>query len=103
MDDKDTNNIAVIANDLKWVKQTLNEMSAKLTGLPLALESEGRRITNLDNLVAGILKDITKQSLDHEKNTLFRNKWETILGVFKWLVPLLGLSNILMIIRELIK
>lgn len=92
-------NIAVIANDIKWIKKTLNEMSTQLSGIPLALESQGRRIDSVENKVLAVVSDLMLMKKDLVLNTKFRTESKTVLSLTRWIIAALGLGNIFMFIK----
>lgn len=91
--------IAVIANDIKWIKKTLGDISTQLKGIPIALENLSRRVDGVESRLNNHIEDAEGVMEEHRANVLFRQDTQALLRFFKYVVPLIGVSNIALIMQ----
>lgn len=109
MDKSEKTDIAVIKNDVDWIKKTISEkfreLGTRLDGIPMAIESINKRIDSNDKRLSTLeqgflehLKSAEKLMAEHEINTEFRKQTTFMVKHYWKVVGLLGIPGVLAVI-----
>lgn len=114
MNNTEQTDIAVIKNDVDWIKKTISdrfkELGTKLDGIPLAIETTNKRIdsnedrlTSLETKFADHMVQVESLTVDHKLNTKFREQSSFIIKHFWKIVSVLGLGTAYSVVQEALK